>query len=232
MPAASGTEGESPAMRNWFGSDSPFIRFLGAAADLMLLNVLALLKSIPVVTAGASLSAMFYCMIRMLRGDDTYTVRSYFHSFRENLGQGVILTLIFGGIGVFLAFDLKAAEQLTGSAGAFFVKAVPIVMVVAEAVGICSFLLLARFRNTIRRTVGNAVILMMAAIPRTVVILILLGLIGYAYRWFNVQILPVLLLFGVSLPAFLVVKLLDPMLVKMEERARETENSRTEEGEE
>ena len=74
-------------------------------------------------------------------------------------------------------------------------------------------------------------ILMMAAIPRTVVILILLGLIGYAYRWFNVQILPVLLLFGVSLPAFLVVKLLDPMLVRMEERAREAEGSGTEEEE-
>ena len=41
-----------------FDMDSPVMRFLGRLADLMILNLVTLLCCLPVVTIGASLTAM------------------------------------------------------------------------------------------------------------------------------------------------------------------------------
>ena len=41
-------------------SDSPVIAFLNKATDLILLNFLWILCSLPVITAGAATAAMYY----------------------------------------------------------------------------------------------------------------------------------------------------------------------------
>ena len=51
-------------MGKLFNIDSPVMRFLGKVADLMILNLVTLLCCIPVVTIGASLTAMHYVLLK------------------------------------------------------------------------------------------------------------------------------------------------------------------------
>ena len=69
-------------MGKLFNIDSPVMRFLGKVADLMILNLVTLLCCIPVVTIGASLTAMHYVLLKMVRNEESYIVRSIFKSFK------------------------------------------------------------------------------------------------------------------------------------------------------
>ena len=53
---------------NIFEEGSPFQRFLNKMADLLILNLIALLMCLPIITAGASLTAMHYVLLKMVRG--------------------------------------------------------------------------------------------------------------------------------------------------------------------
>ena len=64
-----------------FDMDSPVMRFLGRLADLMILNLVTLLCCLPVVTIGASLTAMHYVLLKMVRNEESYIVRSFFKSY-------------------------------------------------------------------------------------------------------------------------------------------------------
>ena len=45
--------------------DNGFFRTLGKLADLMILNILFIVCSIPIFTIGASLTAMYYVTLKM-----------------------------------------------------------------------------------------------------------------------------------------------------------------------
>ena len=69
---------------NVFEEGSPFIRFLNRMADLLIINLLTLLMCVPVITAGASLTAMHYVLLKIVRDEEGYIVRSFFRSFKLN----------------------------------------------------------------------------------------------------------------------------------------------------
>ena len=77
-----------------FDMDSPVMRFLGRLADLMILNLVTLLCCLPVVTIGASLTAMHYVLLKMVRNEESYIVRSFFKSFKQNFKQATVIWLI------------------------------------------------------------------------------------------------------------------------------------------
>lgn len=56
-----------------FNLDSPVMVFLSKVANLMILNVLTIICCIPIFTAGAAITALYYVTIKMARGDDPYT---------------------------------------------------------------------------------------------------------------------------------------------------------------
>ena len=53
-------------MSKIFDLDSPFMRVLNRVADLMILNLVTLICCLPVVTIGASLTAMHYVLLKMV----------------------------------------------------------------------------------------------------------------------------------------------------------------------
>ena len=64
-----------------FNYDNPVWRFIGKLGDLVLLNLLWLICCIPVFTAGAATTAVYYVTLKLVRDDDGSTIKSFFHSF-------------------------------------------------------------------------------------------------------------------------------------------------------
>ena len=54
-------------MDRLFNMDNKFFVFMGRVADLIILNLLCILCCLPIVTAGASVTAMFYVTLKMAR---------------------------------------------------------------------------------------------------------------------------------------------------------------------
>ena len=52
---------------NIFSSDGWFSRFFGTLGDIIIVNILFILCSIPIVTMGASMSAMYFTLLKKQR---------------------------------------------------------------------------------------------------------------------------------------------------------------------
>ena len=77
-----------------FNYDNPVWRFIGKLGDLMILNILWVICSIPIFTMGASTTAVYYVTMKLVRGDDGYTLRNYFKSFKDNFKQATVICLL------------------------------------------------------------------------------------------------------------------------------------------
>ena len=92
-------------MSNWFDPDRPLLAFITKMAYSAYLNILWLICSLPIVTAGASTTALFYVTLKMAEDRDEGLTGMFFRAFRQNFKPATKLWLILLGAGVFLALD-------------------------------------------------------------------------------------------------------------------------------
>ncbi|MBP5224174.1 MAG: YesL family protein [Lachnospiraceae bacterium] len=181
-------------MRKIFDVTNPFWTFVGRLVDAALLHLCWLLCCIPVVTAGASTTALYAAMMKDVADEDAHYIRAFFKSFKQNLGQGIILGLIYMVIGAILAYAIYLFHQLNEvNAGGIYqageVAAIAFsvlwLMTVAYA-----FALLARFYNTIPRIIMNAFFLAFKNFGWTMLIVALIVAYGVVVFW--LQFMPIL----------------------------------------
>lgn len=135
--------------------DSPFSQLLLKLCYSCYLNLLWLLCCIPIVTIGASTTALYYTSLKIVRGEDHSLAHTFFRSFRENFRQSTVLWLILLTAGLFLAGDGYLAYRLraasTGSAAVLWTLILALVIgaaVVYTIVLLFVFPLVASVTNT------------------------------------------------------------------------------------
>lgn len=171
---------------------------LSVAADLLVLNALTLVCSLPLVTAGASFAALHDITGQIVRGDESYLVKPFFRSFAANWKKSTLLGLVFLLAAALLYFDYLAASALAP------VLRLPVAAIcfIVLAIAMYAFALLARYENSLGATLKNAVSLAVGFFPRTLAMVLfatVLWLLSIHYYRFGV---PVLLMFGFSLPCY------------------------------
>ena len=197
-----------------FDMDNPLMRALGAICDLLVLNLLTVLCSLPVVTMGAALTALYDVLLRIVRREDRGVVKSYFRALRANLKKGVPMGLLFLVAFVVFFVDYNLADALMP------MLRVPVVAaaMVVGAVALYAFALLARYENTLVQTLKNAATLSVAYFPRTLGLLVFTVALWLLCLHFFQIALPVLLMFGLSLPAYIGALLFDGIFQKLEDK--------------
>lgn len=193
-----------------FNYDNPIWRFFGKLADLMMLNLLWIICSLPVITIGASTTALYYVTLKLAKDEGDSIVASYFRSFKINFRQATALWMIALTAGTILAVDcwffytgqipmswtLKLI--LTALAGGLFILYLFIMVYV--------FPVQSRFYNPVKKTLFNAFFMSLRHLPLTVGILgtdFFFGAIFYYSLVYMPQITGLFALFGIPLVAFL-----------------------------
>ena len=199
-------------MRWLFDMENPVMRSLSTVADLIVLNLLTLLCCLPLFTIGAALTALNAAAIKIVRGEETAPVKDYFRDFRQNFKKGTGMGLLF-----LLVFAVLGADYL--AAGRFVPILRPVLAAMAlflMTLGQYAFSLLARYENSIQGTLKNALLLAVGYFPRT------LGMAVFAVAlWLlSVQFLrygaPILFLFGLSLPCYVTILLMQTVFHNLE----------------
>ena len=172
-----------------FNLDSPVMVFLSKVANLMILNVLTIICCIPIFTAGAAITALYYVTIKMARGDDPYIIKGYFKSFKENFKQATIIWLIMLVVIAIIAVDWRVTlVMMTGSSAKIMKTVLFIVSFLLLLTGLYIFPVLSRFDNTVKNTFRNAFLISF--------------LIPVALLLVTIQALPFLFLLGVPAVAY------------------------------
>ena len=174
-------------MSKLFDQDNMFFAIMGVLFDLIILNVLTLLCCLPVVTAGASFTAMHSVLWRMVRHEETYVARQFFDSFKRNLKQSLLPWLAFLLAAIVLVVDGMLARSMG-------------LVIIASAQYF--FPLLSRYENPTSETLKNATKLALGFFPRTLCMLVILAAFAVLYAQFFIYMIPLLILMGVTLPQY------------------------------
>lgn len=230
-------------LRSIFNLDSPVMRFLSRLADLLLLNLLFILCSIPIVTIGASWTALQYVTLKIRADEDSYIAKSFFHSFKENFKQSTLIWLIYLAFGVILAVEFMAYFGIGGADAAAAAEAVEasssgrtmkILTMVAAVLWLMmffwTFILQSRFYNKIGQTLKNAALLLFGQAPRSIgMSLIAMAIIIVPLRLNNQIVLSYLplywIMFGFSLQAFINAVLTEPVVRSLMPEQKEEETA-------
>lgn len=192
-------------------SHHPLLELLGSFLrtlwDLMVLNWMWALCSLPVLTIGPATCAMLSVSLRLARGEPMNPARDFLRSFRANFVPALLTGLLAMGLLVVAAGDIFFALQQEGSLQTLYLALGILIGTVFLTVFSYGFGLLAMFDNPLKVQLANAFKLAFLAPGKTVAmwliwlfpVLVLLALplnvvwpLGFLY-----------LIAGASFPAYL-----------------------------
>lgn len=188
-------------MRKFFSDSNPVIRGLTKLADLMWLNFLYILTSIPIVTIGAATAALYSVTMRVVADEESYITKDFFKAFKDNFKQATILWVICGLLlSLFgYTFYVLMTSGLSYAHVAMGIMGIPIVLIAFTL--LYAFPIMSRFENTTLNMAMNSLLISLAKFPMTVLMLVFSAipilLVVSSIKW-----VPLLILCGFSLVAY------------------------------
>ncbi len=194
-------------MNRFFSMDNKFFVFMGKVADLCLLNLVCLACCIPIVTAGASITALYYVTLKMVRNEESYIFRSFFKSFKQNFRQATIIHLIMVAAAVLLYLDTSIVKVMGEPMSQIMSVIFAVFTLVYAMILLYLYPILAKFYNSVKNTFTNAILMAIRHLPYTIIMLIIcaLPLLIFFVPSLQMQmtLILLLLLFGMAVIAYL-----------------------------
>lgn len=212
-------------------TDNVIVRALSKICDMVCLNVLWLVCSIPIITIGASTAALYTVMLKMVKNEEGYIFRGFFKAFKSNFRQSTIMWLILLLLGIICWIDYRVSGMMPGTAGLIMRSIFLLAGFILLSVINYAFPLTARYENSIRATFRNALLLTIGKLPYTILMAAVVAAAVIASLWNMVTLmfaLPLWLIIGVSLIAWINSCILRRVFLIFEDG--ETKNSTEEEG--
>lgn len=210
-------------MDSFFSMDNAFFRFMGRLTDLVWLNILTLICCIPVFTAGAAICAMYTVNVRLAMGEGGTITKGFFVAFKENFKNATVVwlpSIIFLTILCGNAYLLHQGI-LADNRSMFIAVGISIAIIATFLVMILNYTyaLMGRYENSLKQTVKNAGLLMLAFFPRSICIVIIwlfplaLMLIsnGFLFAWG---------LYGIAIPGYVNAMVFASIFKKTEEAGK------------
>jgi len=158
-----------------FNVDNKFFRGVSKIIDCVWLSILWVMCCIPVVTAGAATTALYYAVNKAIKNDRGYASSEFFSAFKTNFKQSTFIWLIFLVLYIWLGIDyfvMKAYAEAGAAIGhiaiVFLVFGVIITMW-----GFYVFPYIARFENTTKNVLKNTALIAISNAPWTLLLLVL-----------------------------------------------------------
>ena len=149
--------------------DVKFVKVLIRIADLVGLNLLAILFCIPIITIGASITAVYGCIFRIQEKREGYLTKDFWKLFKECFRSSTIIYLV----GVAVVAMLYLDYQIFATDSRLDILQVLVVaggILVAE-IFTYAFPMESYFENSLKATVKNALLLGISNIPYTLLML-------------------------------------------------------------
>lgn len=176
------------------------MRALSDLTILVALNLLTILCSIPIVTAGAAFTALHYEVMKMVEGKG-HPVRDYFKQFKENLKNSTPVWGVFLAVSIFVYIDYKIFAPADGNSVAPMLVPVYILILICAMIFVWIFPLMARIENSFGARFKNALLLAIGHLPRTLVMVVIYVVTTFVLTQ-DMRLLPIAFVLGISLPTY------------------------------
>ncbi len=153
----------------FFSTEGGIYKFMTRLWDMIKLNFLWLICSLPIVTIGVSTIAAFTITLKMVEEKEGYIARAFFKAFKANFKQGIVIgpiTIIFAAA---LYLDFTLGKQYIG----FVILGILSAFLFGIAI-IYTYPLLARYENKLLKTIRNSMRIAMRYFGRTIFLIVVL----------------------------------------------------------
>ena len=178
-----------------FNPENLFFRMLARGVDLIGLSLLWVLLCIPIVTAGSATAALYYTVVKVFRHGREDAFTTYLKAFKDNLKQGIPVTLVCVPAAVFLAWGYNVmVHNISTSPGVVMYMAYYVALLVPMGVLCYLFPLMGRFAFRTPALIRTAFVLAFRHLPPTVIIVMLTVemTIVTIQKWWPLLVAPVL----------------------------------------
>jgi len=142
---------------NLFDMDGAFYRIGTVLADIFLLSLLWIIFSIPLLTIGASTTAVYYVCTKKAAGSDSYILKGFLKSFKDNLLISTAVFAILIVIGIIIWVNYRALGEVEMGFLHFPVRvALVIVTIQMVFVSMYVFPIISRFNVTVKNALKFA----------------------------------------------------------------------------
>lgn len=172
-------------MSGIFNLESPVVRAVTRVGDLAVLSLMWFVGCIPVVTIGASNTAMYSAIHKVFSQKEGIAAAEFLKSFRSNFRQATLSFLPLGLLELLLLAECFVTEYLSEQGTAWF-NLRPVFLVLCYLGALWMVMVAAysaRFQDSAKTTLRQSAILLLASPLQS--ILLLVGL------WLIVFLLPV-----------------------------------------
>lgn len=159
----------------FFSVDGPLYKFISRLWDILKLNLLWLLFSLPIVTTGAATVAAYTVTLKMVDETEGYVGRQFIKGFKENWKQGIPMGLLGMLCAYVVYLDFELFNAVEGNPIIFLIFG----MVAAFVFGVSflyAFPLSARYENTLFATLKNSANIAARYFVRTIALVAVLAL--------------------------------------------------------
>ena len=155
-------------MGKLFEYDGGIMRMLNKAVDCVFLSFLWILFSLPLITFGASTTALYYTANKVIRHDRSHVLREFWGAFKKNFKQATIMWLILAVLGIII---IGNCLLFYGTSKALFILYI-VIASIETAWGIHLFAQIARFDNELTTIMKNSALMGIRHILKTILLFI------------------------------------------------------------
>ena len=195
----------------FFSVDSPLYRFLSRLLDILKLNFLWILGSIPIFTIGVSTTAAMSVALKLADDEEGYIAKSYFEAYKANFKQGVPMGLIFLIAWYAVYLDFQLFNNVKDSNIMFLIVFI-LGLILLFTHYVYAYALMGRYENTVINTLRNSFTISLRYFKKTILIFLVVAFEILLFVWsgttefIGLIIGPVCIMFtisGMAKPIFL-----------------------------
>ena len=200
-------------MGDYFSIDGGLVRFLSKASDICIIGIIWLLCCLPIVTFGASTTAAYYTITKVVKRQRGTLSREFIQAFRKNFKDSVTIHCFYLVIEGFLLFNICHAYQALETRDSavalnqLFICAALLLLVMAA--GIYTYPALSRFSMKRKEFIQFSFIAMCRHLPITMLLIAV-----FIASFGALVLLPVGIIFMPGICLYLYSLIMEPVLRK------------------
>ena len=159
-----------------FNYDNKVFEFINRVVDTMFVALLWVVFSLPVITIGASTTAFYETVHKVLRQNRGYIWRTFWKTFTSNFKRSTIVWLIQLGLSLFFLLDMQIMKEALaqGEKGGWLYYFFMISLVIMYVWFIFNCAYIARIEDGVKKTMKNTLIMMIMNLQWAALIFVIL----------------------------------------------------------
>lgn len=160
-------------MSNFFNPDNPVTRFLSLLCDLIMLNILFIITSIPLFTIGCSISSLYNVTLKIIRKENPTIIKSYFKAFKSNFKQATIIWIPSAILLLFFFAEIRIIYTVIDPKYTNLQIPVLVMIYALVSVLVYAFPMLSLYNNTTKQILKNSLLLSIGNFPTTIFVAVI-----------------------------------------------------------